>query len=92
MKQSLAKIVLTACLAIVGTALMAQCPMCKMAAESNLNNGGTAGAGLNFGILYMLALPYILIFGIGYFWYRNRKKIKGEEKIEKPEVFEFSDN
>lgn len=34
--------------------LVAQCPMCKMAAESNLKNGGTAGKGLNAGILYML--------------------------------------
>ena len=34
--------------------LSAQCPMCKMAAESNLKDGGSAGKGLNFGILYML--------------------------------------
>lgn len=52
----------------------AQCPMCKMAAESNLKNGGTAGAGLNAGILYMLATPYILVGVIGFLWYRNRKK------------------
>lgn len=52
---------------------MAQCPMCKIAAESNLENGGTAGKGLNNGILYMLTLPYILIATIGIIWYRNRK-------------------
>lgn len=53
--------------------LEAQCPMCKMAAESNLQNGGSAGKGLNAGILYMLATPYILIGTIGYIWWKNKK-------------------
>ena len=41
--------------------LEAQCPMCKMAVESNLKGGGSAGKGLNAGILYMLATPYVLV-------------------------------
>jgi hypothetical protein len=52
----------------------AQCPMCRMSAESNLQNGGSAGKGLNNGILYMLATPYVLIGLIGYMWWRNRKR------------------
>lgn len=52
----------------------AQCPMCRMSAESNLQNGGSAGKGLNNGILYMLATPYLLIGLIGYMWWRNRKR------------------
>ena len=52
----------------------AQCPMCKIGAESNLRNGGSAGKGLNTGILYMLAMPYLLVGTIGYIWWRNRKK------------------
>ncbi len=56
--------------------LAAQCPMCKIAAESNLKNGGSAGKGLNGGILYMLATPYIIVGTIGYLWWRNRKKEK----------------
>lgn len=56
----------------------AQCPMCRMSAESNMKNGGTAGKGLNNGILYMLATPYILIGAFGYMWWRNRRR-KGEE-------------
>ncbi|MCB9309128.1 MAG: hypothetical protein H6567_03605 [Lewinellaceae bacterium] len=55
--------------------LSAQCPMCKMAAESNLKDGGSAGKGLNFGILYMLLLPYILVFTLGMIWRRNSKNI-----------------
>ncbi len=52
----------------------AQCPMCKIGAESNLKNGGTAGSGLNTGILYMLAMPYLLVGAIGFAWHKNRKK------------------
>jgi hypothetical protein len=55
--------------------LFAQCPMCKMAAESNLKNGGTAGKGLNAGILYMLLTPYLLVGGLAFWWFKNRKKV-----------------
>lgn len=51
--------------------LMAQCPMCRAAAETNIANGGTEGNGLNVGILYMLAIPYLLMFGIGIVWWRR---------------------
>ena len=57
----------------------AQCPMCRMSAESNLQHGGTVGKGLNKGILYILSLPYILVTTLGIIWYRNRKKEDAEE-------------
>ena len=56
------------------TELAAQCPMCKMSAESNMKGGGTFGNGLNAGIIYMLATPYLLVGTIGFIWWRNRKK------------------
>ena len=59
----------------------AQCPMCRMSAESNLGNGGTDGRGLNTGILYMLATPYLLVVVIGYLWWRNRRKEDEEEEM-----------
>ena len=59
--------------------LYSQCPMCKMSAESNLKNGGTAGKGLNKGILYMLALPYTLVGVIGYVWWRNNRRHREDE-------------
>jgi len=62
------------------TEFLAQCPMCRMAAESNLANGGSAGKGLNKGILYMLAVPYILISVVGYIWWRNNKKVNEQEE------------
>lgn len=58
----------------VPPAAQAQCPMCKMAAESNLKNGGSTGRGLNNGILFMLATPYLIVGVIGYVWWRNRRK------------------
>lgn len=71
--------------------LVAQCPMCKMAAESDLRNGGTIGKGLNFGILYMLALPYILFSVIAFLWWKNRKK-NGDDSSEIAEGHYFSEN
>ena len=64
----------------------AQCPMCRMSAESNLKNGGSAGKGLNNGILYMLATPYLLIGGVAYVWYRNKRREDEEEAENELEV------
>ncbi len=59
---------------LIDSNLLAQCPMCKIAAESNLKNGGTAGRSLNAGIFIMLFAPYIIVGTIGYIWVKNRKK------------------
>lgn len=59
----------------------AQCPMCKMSAESNLKDGGSAAKGLNNGILFMLSTPYIIVGVLGYIWWRNRKKEEEEEVL-----------
>lgn len=67
--------------------VLAQCPMCRLSAETNLENGGTEGLGLNRGILYMLSLPYLLVATIGYIWWRNRNRFS-DAIIEEP----FSDN
>lgn len=53
---------------------IAQCPMCRAAAETNLAQGGTEGKGLNKGILYMLSLPYLLVASIGFIWWKNKKE------------------
>ncbi len=54
--------------------VQAQCPMCRMSAESNLKAGGSAGKGLNAGILMMFFMPYVMVAFIGYLWWRHRKK------------------
>ncbi|CAI8188517.1 hypothetical protein OAP07_03900 [Bacteroidia bacterium] len=52
----------------------AQCPMCKTAVESGMEEGHTKGRGLNDGILYLLATPYLAIAFIGGAWYYKRNK------------------
>ena len=56
--------------------LKAQCAMCKAVVEANLGAGGSAGAGLNDGILYLMAMPYISILLFCLFWYFQNKKVK----------------
>jgi len=80
-------VLIAALIVALSPELSAQCPMCRMSAESNLENGGTEGRGLNNGILYMLSLPYLLVATLGYIWYRNRNRFS-DHIIEEP----FSDN
>ena len=52
----------------------AQCAMCKATAESNASNGGTLADGLNEGILYLMAFPYLILGAIAFAWWRHEKK------------------
>ncbi|HXH17956.1 MAG TPA: hypothetical protein VNJ07_02645 [Chitinophagales bacterium] len=52
----------------------AQCPMCRAAAEASIKEGSTHALGLNTGILYLLAFPYLLCTVIFLLWYRNHRK------------------
>jgi len=63
-----------------GEEVLAQCPMCRATAESNLANGGTEGQGLNNGILYLLGMPYLLIGTVAYLWWRNRQQLDEDEE------------
>jgi len=53
----------------------AQCAMCRAVLESE--EGQTAAQGINDGIVYLMAIPYILVGGVGYFIYRKYKGLKG---------------
>ena len=61
--------------------ICAQCAMCKAAVESNLDSGGSQGAGLNDGILFLMSMPYIamLIFAIAFYY--NKKTNNASRKI-----------
>jgi hypothetical protein len=52
----------TAILLLGNIALQAQCSMCRAVAESGDKNGQHLASGLNTGILYLLAVPYIILF------------------------------
>lgn len=61
--------------AITAISSFAQCAMCRATVENNLSNGDVGiGAGLNFGILYLLVVPYLAIATIGFLWYRNSRQ------------------
>ncbi len=65
----------------------AQCPMCKAAVESSIKSGqSNAGKGLNNGILYLLAAPYLLVGALGFLWYRNYRNKSKEEVDVKDDV------
>jgi len=63
-------------ISIFSTELYAQCSMCKTAVQSSLNDGSNLAGGLNKGILYLMAIPYIIFTVIGIFWYRSSKAQK----------------
>ncbi|MCJ7466703.1 MAG: adrenomedullin/calcitonin family protein [Maribacter sp.] len=50
----------------------AQCAMCRAVLESG-ENASTA-EGINNGIVYLMAIPYILVGGLFYFVYRKIKQ------------------
>ena len=52
----------------------AQCAMCRAVLESE--SGQSTAQGINDGIVYLMAIPYILIGGLGYFIYRKYKDLK----------------
>eukprot|EP01133_Synstelium_polycarpum_P003377 gene3377-3837_t len=43
---------------------VAQCAMCTISAEQGVKNGNTQSKGLNTGVLYLMAIPYLLIGGL----------------------------
>ena len=47
----------------------AQCAMCRAVLESEA--GQNAAEGINDGIIYLMAIPYILVAGIIYIIYRK---------------------
>ncbi|MGB0886838.1 MAG: hypothetical protein ACPGSL_01835 [Vicingaceae bacterium] len=78
---SLKKITLILVFVFTKLTLFAQCAMCKAVLESNLENGGTAAAGVNDGIIYLMFIPYILIATVGYFIYKHYKKNNNSEQV-----------
>ncbi len=51
----------------------AQCAMCRAVLESE--EGQTTAEGINDGIVYLMAIPYILVGGIIFFIYKKYNKL-----------------
>ncbi|KAA5549592.1 hypothetical protein [Adhaeribacter rhizoryzae] len=70
-------IALSLVLSFAGSEAQAQCAMCRASVESNQsgdNKLANLGRGLNKGILYLMAIPYILVGTVGFLYYRNNRK------------------
>jgi hypothetical protein len=55
------------------TEVNAQCSMCRQAAESGIKKGEVQGRGLNRGILFLMAIPYVL-GGTAFIIYKKNKR------------------
>lgn len=75
------KLVLSLVVLLFSTASFAQCAMCRATLENNFSNGKPGiAAGINAGILYLLAMPYLAAMILGYFWYRS-SKLNGNKNV-----------
>jgi heme/copper-type cytochrome/quinol oxidase subunit 2 len=52
--------------------LMAQCAMCKGAAETSMEAGQMQAAGINLGVLYVLVIVSIILGGFAYVVWKHR--------------------
>jgi hypothetical protein len=68
------KILLLSIFLLATFSASAQCAMCRAVLQSQ-DNGGIA-EGVNDGIIYLMALPYILVGGVFYFVYRKMRQSK----------------
>ena len=62
-----AVVIATIILLFCSSSVEAQCAMCRAVLESE--EGQTTAEGVNDGIVYLMAIPYILVAGIGFIIY-----------------------
>ena len=51
-----------------------QCAQCAATVQTNAKNGGTTANGLNKGILFLLAAPYLAVATAGFVWYKKYRR------------------
>ena len=65
---------MTLLLIFVSASANAQCAMCRAALASS--DGNVKAEAVNYGIVYLMIFPYLLVALVGYAVYRLRKKKK----------------
>lgn len=70
------KLLITAFFFLINISMsFAQCAMCRATVDSNLSEGrGVIGTGLNFGIMYLFIMPYLLVGILIFMYFRVGKK------------------
>lgn len=76
MKKVAALLIVALLFALSFDVIAQGCPMCKTSLEEARKNGSQVGNTLNSGILYLLALPYLVASVFGVIWYRSYKAKK----------------
>jgi hypothetical protein len=66
------KFILFIILFFITEAMLGQCAMCRAVLESE--EGQASAKGINDGIVYLMAIPYIVVFSIAFIIYRKFKK------------------
>ena len=66
------KFVLLIILFLLADAMFGQCAVCRAVLESE--EGQASAKGINDGIVYLMAIPYIVVFSIAFIVYRKFKK------------------
>jgi hypothetical protein len=66
------KFVLLVILFFLADATLGQCAMCRAVLESE--DGQASAKGINDGIVYLAAIPYIVVASIAFIIYRKFKK------------------
>ena len=73
LKKTISSLLILAFIIISNVNTFAQCAMCKTTVESDLKSGhASIGTNLNTGILYLMAIPYVVIMLGGYFFFRKQ--------------------
>lgn len=71
MKKTSSSLIVALLLFVNNANTFAQCAMCKATATSDLDGGGTIATGLNTGIFYLMAIPYVILMIGGYFFFKK---------------------
>jgi len=73
-KEIVFTVFLLLALCFISSDIFAQCAMCKASAESSLESGSSAAAGINKGVLYLFLAPYLVGGTIAFFWWKAKRK------------------
>ena len=56
------------------SAVQAQCSVCSANVASSVKDGKHTADGLNHGIMYLMAAPYLVVGILAYVWYKKYRR------------------
>jgi hypothetical protein len=55
--------------------------MCSLNAENSAQEDKAKGKGLNDGILFLLAMPFLIAGGVGVLWYKRYRNAEAKSSV-----------